>query len=132
MLSSLWTGHTQVGDFDNILDDIMTDWRFKPSSTPFSLSRRSDLPEHSVKHEAEQVVCNVDLPGVLEGDVDITVDGKRIVVVAKRDSRKISFRFEPGVEYDLAKTEARLANGVLSLVTPRIQGSQLKKIKLLT
>ena len=93
---------------------------------------KSAMPEHVMRRNDGKLVFDIDLPGVTQENLDINIEDNRIVVSAVRNSKKNTFSIKPDTlypetRYDLVKTEARLAHGVLSLVIPEIQKQADKK-----
>jgi HSP20 family protein len=90
-------------------------------------------PAIDVVETESQYTVTVDLPGVAREDVKVSIDGKRVSIEAqsgaspeKKDGERVIYSERPAarfarsfalpVEIDQAASQARLDNGVLSLV----------------
>jgi HSP20 family protein len=103
-------------------------------------------PNFEVKEKGDAILIKADLPGIKEQDLDISLQGDRLVVSGKREEEKReegetyytyerdygsfsrSFTLPEGVDTDNANAE--LKEGVLTLMLPKKQASQPKKISL--
>jgi HSP20 family protein len=105
-------------------------------------------PAFDVSETRDAYVFKADVPGVKEGDLDVTVTGSRLTVTGKRDEEKEekterqytyersygsftrSFTLPEGV--DTANTHADLRDGVLTLTVRKSQEAQSKKVQIQT
>merc|ERR1712157_625894 len=79
-----------------------------------------------VVDEDDQYLFTMDIPGVKEGDVNVTVQGTKLKVVAerKRDSKTIVSRYLQEFELDnktadTQNVQASLMDGVLTVMVPK-------------
>lgn len=124
--------------------------RFDPFQTiaflPQALERQGALfvPDFEVRETPEAYIFKADLPGVGEEDLDITIDGNRLVVSGRREAeaRNESDRFfayertygtftrtftlPEGVDTDSVRAD--LDRGVLTLTIPKRPERQPKKV----
>ena len=78
------------------------------------------------------VTIEVELPGLSEDDINVTVEGEHLFVEAKKETerRNTSFRKEFSIEgFDRKSIKPVIANGVLSIHISLSQRSKPKKIK---
>ena len=117
-------GHARdFGALDRLVDDAFD--RF------FGGSPRT--PAIDVVETESQYTVTVDLPGVAREDVKVSIDGKRVSIEAqagtsaeKKDGERVVYSERPAarfarsftlpLEIDQAASQAKLDNGVLSLV----------------
>ncbi|MBB5691920.1 MULTISPECIES: Hsp20/alpha crystallin family protein [Acetobacterales] len=101
-------------------------------------------PLTDVVETAEGIVLMMEMPGVVADDVDITLE-RRVLTVRGRGSspqpdrlRLVHLEFEPGdyersfvlsEDFDAARIEAVLKDGVLTLRLPRAAEAQPSKIQ---
>lgn len=103
--------------FDRLAADVLG-----PSVTPVPTPSRA--PRTSARTVAEGLELRVELPGVAEEDIEISVDGRTLAVAASRleggerwtATRKVTI----GEGYDLDATRAHYQHGLLTLVVPPV------------
>ncbi len=101
-------------------------------------------PSFDVTENKDSYVFKADVPGVKQEDIEISVTGSRIQITGKRDTETEkktdtvytyerqygsftrSFTLPEGVDTAHAKSE--LKDGVLTLVIPKVEAAQAKKI----
>jgi HSP20 family protein len=118
------------GAFDRLFDDAF-DRLFGGSRAGVPAEARA--PAIDVVETESQYTVTVDLPGVARGDVKVSIDGKRVsieaqsgasaektdgerVVYSERPAARFARSFTLPLEIDQAASQAKLDNGVLSLV----------------
>jgi len=108
----------------------------------------SFMPAFEVKETKEGFLFKGDVPGVKEGDIDITLTGNRLSINGKREAEKEektdtyyscersygsftrTFTLPEGI--DPAKVHAELKSGVLTVFVPHGAHTQPKKITVKT
>ncbi len=121
------------GLFDRLFDDAA-----------FGLAPRADGPAPiSVWHDEDRIHVEVDLPGMAEEDIEVTVHKGLLYIRGERkpeadrkyvhDGRTWG-RFERAIrlpdEVDAANVQAELSRGVLRLTLPRSPEAKPRKIAL--
>jgi len=118
------------GAFDRLVDDAF-DRFFGGSRAGTPAEARA--PAIDVVETESQYTVTVDLPGVAREDVKVSIDGKRVSIEAqagtsaeKKDGERVVYSERPAarfarsftlpLEIDQAASQAKLDNGVLSLV----------------
>jgi HSP20 family protein len=101
-------------------------------------------PLADVEETGDAYVVDIELPGIKKGDVDVTMEGRRLVVsgerkekertgVLRRRTRSVGrFRYEivlPG-NVDQDAVTANLDEGVLTIRVPKSTGERSRHIKL--
>jgi len=104
------------------------------------------VPNFDVKETKDAYIFKADLPGVKEGDTEISVTGNRLTISGQRQEEKKdegdqyyayersygsfsrSFTLPEGVDVDQVRAE--LKDGVLNVVVPKRPEVQPKKIPL--
>jgi HSP20 family protein len=103
-------------------------------------------PRFDVREDKDGFVITADMPGMGEGDIDISITGKRLLISGRREEEKeaeskayftrersfgaFSRSFVLPETIDAERIEATLQDGVLELRVPKRPESQPKKIPL--
>ncbi len=111
-----------------------------PMDPEFERAFRLDLVDHE-----EELVVRAELPGVEKDDVDVTISGDRLTIVATRefeeeDESDNFYRHELGygklmrtvalpVEVDPEKIHAELREGILKVTLPKIRVAKRHTVK---
>jgi HSP20 family protein len=137
---------------------------FNPSLTPdvFDMfDRNFDLfspltlgtpatPRVDVRETPEAYLMDMDLPGLSEKDVEISLKDRVLSIASVQEAKKEENETKDGVQYlirerrsscfsrrftlpediDAAKVEANFRNGVLSVTIPRKEESQSRQIQI--
>lgn len=125
-------------DFERLGRSLLS-WAdaWHPTAVDGFLSALGDLEETD-----DAFLLEVDLPGVEKGDVDVEVDGRRVVVTAERKERERTgvlrrrtrtvgtYRHEAvlPLDVDADAVEAKLSDGVLTITLPKQDASQRRRI----
>lgn len=125
-------------DFDDVFRALGLRSPLRDAETPLDL--RLDVTDDDKAFRVE-----VDMPGIGKDDIDVRVEGNQVSISAevKRESKKTegkqlhaerycgtTFRsFTLPQEVDAAQTEAKYADGVLSLMLPKKPNGQSRKIQ---
>jgi HSP20 family protein len=118
---------------------------FREMAPIFSgLERNAYMPHFDVTENKDSYLFKADVPGVKDGDIDITLNGRQLQISGKRDveneqkndtyytyERQFgtftrTFTLPDTADCDHAKSE--LKDGVLTLVIPKKAEAQAKKI----
>lgn len=102
--------------------------------------RRQYSPAVDISDRGGHLEIQADMPGVKEGDVEVSVEGSRLTLEGRVDVevpkgtvmyREFGFgdfyrRFELGAEIDSGRIEASMKDGVLRLTLPKAQPVERK------
>lgn len=108
------------------------------TSTPTSYLR----PAATIIENADGFVIEADMPGVSKEGLELTVDYDTLTIAGKRNGAKLSGRslhretaaaeyrraFEIGREIDRNRVEARLEQGVLRVVLPKVEEIKPRRV----
>ena len=104
------------------------------------------MPTFEVCEDKDNYLFKADLPGIKESDINISLTGNRLLISGKRESKEEqkgttyyvcersygefnrAFTLPSGADTEHVKAD--LTNGVLSLVVPKMPGTQTKQIPL--
>ena len=109
--------HYNARVMDNLLNDLL--------ATP---TRTNDY-NRTVKVEDDVLSMAFDVPGLSKKDFKITIEDTTLVIDGTTESRKFFKSYRIQKDWDLAKTDAVVKNGVLTITIPK---KEEKKTKLLT
>ncbi|CAH9017611.1 Hsp20/alpha crystallin family protein [Candidatus Nitrosacidococcus sp. I8] len=127
----------------NRLFDASPAWG-QPTQDSAEFASGDWLPAVDVKEDVDRFVIYADVPGVEPQDIEITLDNGVLTLKgqrktfhseeqqgyrrAERSSGSFLRRFTLPNTVDIEKVSARSENGVLELVIPKNQQSQVRKI----
>jgi HSP20 family protein len=135
--------------FSPVFDEFFRDFFSRPAWMPSALldtgvsmieRARMDVVDNGSSYE-----ITVDLPGVKKEDINVSIDGSRVlisaeskaektqknggrVIYAERSSASFARSFELPSEVTEAGAEARYENGVLTLTLPKKSAAQAKRL----
>jgi HSP20 family protein len=114
-------------------------WR-RPGEVEYERAFRLDLVDRD-----EELVVRAELPGVEKDDVEVTIAGDRLMIVATRefeeeDEKDDFYRHELGygklmrtialpVEVDPEKIRAELKEGILKVMLPKVRVAKKHTVK---
>jgi HSP20 family protein len=99
-------------------------------------ARTFDVPVWSggadVREEENQAVISIDVPGVKPEQIKVSAEHRTLTVTLSREGREPSVRqYTIGTKYDLAKVEAKLELGVLTLTLPKAEAAMVREVPLI-
>ena len=125
-----------VDGFEGLFDDMMKGFGFNASAK---------VPAVDIREEDKQYVVEAEIPGYAEGDVDVNVDKHVLHIASKKQEEKktdkkylVKERVESSFErafslpedVDESKITGSFKNGVLTVVIPKKEVAQPKKIQI--
>lgn len=141
--SALATHTPAVWDPVHLFNEFFTGDPFR-AMTPFAEASFAFNPAFEVKETPESFVFKADLPGLKEGDVEVSLAGDRLVIKGKREEEKRDegttyYAFERSFgsftraftlpsNVDVDKARADLKEGVLTLNIPKKPESKPRSI----
>lgn len=137
-------------EVDHLFEDFMGTWPLgsRAGESPFALSATlpSKLPATDIVENDKQIRITLEMPGMDEKDIEVSVDEGRLMVRGEKteerkeekDDYRLSerhygsfqrtFQLPPGV--DSEKIDARYKSGVLTLTLPKTEAAQKKQRKI--
>lgn len=125
-----------VDGFEGLFDDMMKGFGFNASAK---------VPAVDIREEDKQYVVEAEIPGYAEGDVDVNVDKHVLHIASKKQEEKktdkkylVKERVESSFErafslpedVDESKITGSFKNGVLTVILPKKEVAQPKKIQI--
>jgi HSP20 family molecular chaperone IbpA len=86
-----------------------------------------------IDENEDETTIEIDVPGLTEDDLDITVTGTLLSVRGERKGKRpVTFArsFQLGDVYDLDRVKAHVANGVLTITLAKAEQAKPRRIKL--
>jgi HSP20 family protein len=131
-------------EFDNVrrqLDRFMNLY----SDTPRRVAGAGVFPQLNVTEDADKFYLRAELPGVKSNELDIQATGKNIAISGERkihaendnaryhrrerEAGKFSRVLAMPSDIDADRIEARLENGILTVMVPKAQAAKPRQIK---
>jgi HSP20 family protein len=134
--------------FSRMLERMVEDF-FAPVSQGASPARWAEdgtiSPRVNVSEDEKSFQIQAELPGAKKEDVKVSIDNQRVTIeaetrqeeqkregenmlYAERSTRKFVRSFMLPADVDDSTAEARLENGVLTLILPKKQGGESKRL----
>jgi len=128
--------------FDRWLEEPFERW-LAPSASAHDTVARS--PALDIAESDQAYTVTLDLPGVAKGDVEVSIDGRRVSIAARtaktterKDGDRVLYSeraessfarsFMLPVELDPERSSARLDNGVLKLELGKLKAASTARI----
>jgi HSP20 family protein len=127
---------------------MMRDWLrmdpFRSILPSFGRFEQAWSPSFEIRENGDSISIKGDLPGIKQGDLEVSLVGNRLQISGKRDAEKetkddkvylyersygeFSRMFTLPEDIDDAHIRSELANGVLTIVVPKKATAKPKKI----
>jgi HSP20 family protein len=135
--------------FSPVFDELFRDFFSRPAWMPSSLLESGystvERARMDVIDKGSSYEITVDLPGVKKEDIDVSIDGSRVminaeaktekmkkdggeVIYAERSAARFARSFELPSEVTETGAEAHYENGVLTLTLPKKSAVQAKRL----
>jgi HSP20 family protein len=126
----------------------MREWlRWDPfrAIAPTLAFEREWMPSFEIRENGDSFLFKADLPGIKQGDLEVSLTGNRLQISGKRDAEKETkeetvylyersfgsfirtFTLPEGIDAEHTKSE--LKDGVLTVVVPKLPAAKPKKIE---
>jgi len=86
--------------------------------------------DESITEDDDKFLLALDLPGVEEAAIEVTVDNHRLQITSERNGRKSSCAFRLADTLDEDNISAAYKNGVLTVTIPKQAKAQPRRIEL--
>lgn len=110
-----------------MLRRISFDDLFRPYLGPYST-----VPRHTIEVKEGKLVCDIDLPGVSDKELEVTIEDDGLLIKGTRKDAEFSYRLTVPDTYDLETSRARMKDGVLTLFVDPIVKPEPKKVRIET
>ena len=116
----------------NRLDDLLTKMNIAFNDEFFLNRRKSDFIKYDTETDDSGVTLTMEVPGYNNNLIDVTVEGKTLVVEGKSNSGNLDGfkeKFSLGDKFDGAKVEATIVDGILTVSVPYVESVKPRKVK---
>ena len=117
----------------NRLDDLLTEMNVTFNDNFFLNRRKDNLIKYNTKTDDSGVTLTMEVPGYNNNLIDVTVEGKTLVVEGKPNSGNLDGfkeKFSLGDKFDGADVEATIVDGLLTVLVPYVESVKPRKVKI--
>ena len=114
------------------LDDLLTEMNIAFNDKFFLNRRKSEYIKYDTETDDSGVTLTMEVPGYNNNLIDVTVEGKTLVVEGKSNSGNLdSFKekFSLGDKFDGTDVEATIIDGILTVSVPYMESVKPRKVK---
>ena len=114
------------------LDDLLTEMNIAFNDKFFLNRRKSDFIKYDTETDDSGVTLTMEVPGYNNNLIDVTVEGKTLVVEGKSNSGNLDGfkeKFSLGDKFDGAEVEATIVDGILTVSVPYMESVKPRKVK---
>ena len=116
----------------NRLDDLLREMNIAFNDKFFLNRRKSDFIKYDTETDDSGVTLTMEVPGYNNNLIDVTVEGKTLVVEGKSNSGNLDGfkeKFSLGDKFDGAEVEATIVDGILTVSVPYVESVKPRKVK---
>ena len=117
----------------NRIDDLLTEMNTMYNDKFFLNRRKDNLIKYNTETDDSGVTLTMEVPGYNSNLIDVTVEGKTLVVEGKSNSGNLDGfkeKFSLGDKFDGAEVEASIVDGILSVSVPYVESVKPRKVKI--
>ena len=114
------------------LDDLLTEMNIAFNDKFFLNRRKSEYIKYDTETDDSGVTLTMEVPGYNNNLIDVTVEGKTLVVEGKSNSGNLDGfkeKFSLGDKFDGAEVEATIVDGILTVSVPYVESVKPRKVK---
>ena len=114
------------------LDDLLTEMNIAFNDKFFLNRRKSDYIKYDTETDDSGVTLTMEVPGYNNNLIDVSVEGKTLVVEGKSNSGNLDGfkeKFSLGDKFDGAEVEATIVDGILTVSVPYVESVKPRKVK---
>ena len=117
----------------NRLDDLLTEMNVAFNDKFFLNRRKDNLIKYNTETDDSGVTLTMEVPGYNNNLIDVTVEGKTLIVEGKSNSGNLDGfkeKFSLGDKFDGADVEALIVDGILTVSVPYVESVKPRKVKI--
>ena len=117
----------------NRIDELLTEMNTMYNDKFFLNRRKDNLIKYNTETDDSGVTLTMEVPGYNSNLIDVTVEGKTLVVEGKSNSGNLDGfkeKFSLGDKFDGAEVEASIVDGILSVSVPYVESVKPRKVKI--
>jgi HSP20 family protein len=142
------SGFVPAGALSREIDRVIQDfWRAFPTHSGLSVFNGHATPPVNVRETPDRFEAELELPGLSLSDIEVVVKGRELTIRGQRAAPQhdgatwhrrerafgnFSRMLHLPAEIDGDKVQARLDQGVLTIVLPKSEGARARKIPIAT
>ena len=114
------------------LDDLLTEMYIAFNDKFFLNRRKSEYIKYDTETDDSGVTLTMEVPGYNNNLIDVTVEGKTLVVEGKSNSGNLDGfkeKFSLGDKFDGTEVEATIVDGILTVSVPYVESVKPRKVK---
>ena len=116
----------------NRIDDLLTEMNTMYNDKFFLNRRKDNLIKYNTETDDSGVTLTMEVPGYNNNLIDVTVEGKTLVVEGKSNSGNLDGfkeKFSLGDKFDGVDVEATIVDGILTVSVPYVESVKPRKVK---
>ena len=116
----------------NRLDELLTEMNATFNDNFFLNRRKNNLVKYNTETDDSGVTLTMEVPGYNNNLIDVTVEGKTLVVEGKSNSGNLDGfkeKFSLGDKFDGTDVEATIVDGILTVSVPYVESVKPRKVK---
>ena len=116
----------------NRIDNLLTEMNAMYNDKFFLNRRKDNLIKYNTETDDSGVTLTMEVPGYNNNLIDVTVEGKTLVVEGKSNSGNLDGfkeKFSLGDKFDGADVEATIVDGILTVSVPYVESVKPRKVK---
>ena len=116
----------------NRIDDLLTEMNTMYNDKFFLNRRKDNLIKYNTETDDSGVTLTMEVPGYNSNLIDVTVEGKTLVVEGKSNSGNLDGfkeKFSLGDKFDGAEVVATIVDGILTVSVPYVESVKPRKVK---
>ena len=116
----------------NTLNDLLTEMNTTFNDNFFLKSRKDNLIKYNTEADDSGVTLTMEVPGYNNNLIDVTVEGKTLVVEGKSNSGNLDGfkeKFSLGDKFNGENVEALIVDGILTVSIPYKESVKPRKVK---
>ena len=117
----------------NRIDDLLTEMNTMYNDKFFLNRRKDNLIKYNTETDDSGVTLTMEVPGYNSNLIDVTVEGKTLVVEGKSNSGNLDGfkeKFSLGDKFDGTEVEATIVDGILTVSVPYVETVKPRKVKI--
>ena len=114
------------------LNDLLTEMNVTFNDNFFLNRRKNNFMKYDTDTDDNGVTLTMEVPGYNNNLIDVTVEGKTLVVEGKSNSGNLDGfkeKFSLGDKFDGAEVEATIVDGILTVSVPYVESVKPRKVK---
>ena len=116
----------------NRLDELLTEMNTTFNDNFFLNRRKNNFIKYDTETDDSGVTLTMEVPGYNNNLIDVTVEGRTLVIEGKSNSGNLDGfkeKFSLGDKFDGTDVEATIIDGILTVSVPYMESVKPRKVK---